>query len=138
MEEVSKPAVVTAIKGTKVTLKITSCSMCSECGAKNFCSMSENQEKEVVVDTQDATEFRIGEKVSVSLSSGQGVRAVVYGYVLPLVLLLAVVIGTSVAGYDDFISGISGIIVLIPYYFGLFLLKDKLKSDFQFKITKKD
>lgn len=138
MEEITKTAIITGINGSQITLTINSCSACQDCSAKNFCSMSENQDKEIIVETAEAADYYLGEEVNVSISSAQGLKAVVYGYVLPLILLLAATIGAQTAGATDFISGISGIIVLIPYYFSLFLLKNKLKSDFQFKISKKN
>ena len=55
-----------------------------------------------------------------------------------LILLVATIIGLQFIGFDDFKSGISGIIVLIPYYFVLFLMRNKITSDIKFKIIRRE
>ena len=52
--------------------------------------------------------------------------------------MVSTIIGLLNYKNDEILAGICGIIVLIPYYFGLFLARDKLKSGFEFKISKKD
>ena len=64
----------------------------------------------------------------------KGLKAVFLGYALPLILLLTVVLTLNTCGYSEVNSGICGIIVLIPYYFGVFLAKNKLNAMFQFHI----
>ena len=34
------------------------------------------------------------------------------------------------------VAGISGVLILMPYYLGLFLFKDKVKEKFEFKLRK--
>jgi len=37
---------------------------------------------------------------------------------------------------DEALSGITALAVLAPYYFGLYLMREKLKSGFQFEVHK--
>ena len=100
--------------------------------------IGEKKEKFIKIETPKAAEYRKGEKVIISLKSTKGYYAVFLGYLLPLLLLVGVICAVSLSGYDDFISGISGIIVLIPYYFGVFLLNKKLKNIFSFTLSHKN
>ncbi len=137
MENVTKTATVTQVENNTVYLKMRSCAACQGCAAKEYCGLSETVDKQLSVQTPEASLFQVGEEVDLIINSGQGLKAVILGYVLPLFLLVGTIVIATLLGISEFISGISGIIVLIPYYFGLFLLKDKLKNAFQFKIAKK-
>ena len=119
MEEIRHQARIISIKGDVVELKITSQSACSSCLAKGVCGLSESKEKIIVIKDPKG-----------------GIKAVIYAYVIPLILLVATIIGLQFIGFDDFKSGISGIIVLIPYYFVLFLMRSKITSDIKFKIIR--
>lgn len=138
MEHITKSAIITDIKEEDIVLKISSCSACHTCSAKGFCSMSETKDKFLTIKNDNTLSYHIGEEVNLEINSSQGLKSVFYGYGLPLILLLFVVFFVNAIFKNDIYSGISGIIILIPYYFGLFLLKDRLKSDFKFKISKKN
>ena len=50
-------------------------------------------------------------------------------------MLIAVVAGVS-AGWEETASGAFGVLVLIPYYIVLYVLRDKLKKRFVFNLKK--
>ncbi len=137
MGNINKQAVITKIEANTVYLNMRSCAACQGCAAKEYCGLSETVDKQFSIETPQATLFHIGEEVDLSIDSNQGLKAVTLSYVIPLFLMISTIIIVTLLGADEFISGISGIIILIPYYFGLFLLKNRLKKAFQFKISKK-
>ena len=137
METIAKEGTVIAVKDGCVKVKFLSCSACNNCQAKGFCGMSESADKLITVPIPDDRIFKIGEEVSLTVSAYQGLKAVVFCYAVPLLLLLAAVISASLSGFDDFYSGICGIFILIPYYLGVFLLKNKISRKFRFEISKK-
>ncbi len=138
MENITKSATITAINKDIISLKIKSCSACSSCSVKNYCSLNEVKERVIQLHNKNNQKLVIGEEVNIVMNTKQGFKAVIFSYVVPLVLLLLTLITSLSLGYNDFISGISAIIILIPYYFGVFLCRNKIKSDFKFKISKKD
>ena len=138
MENITKSAIITAINEDTISLKIKSCSACSGCSVKNYCSLNETKEKFIQLPNENEQQLVVGEEVNIVINIKQGFKAVVFSYVIPLILLLLTLIISLLLGYNDFISGISSIIILIPYYFGVFLCRNKIKSDFEFKISKKD
>lgn len=137
METIAKEGTVIAVKDGSVKVKVLSCSACNNCQAKGLCGMSESSDKIITVPLTDDRIFEVGEEVSLTVNAYQGLKAVVFCYVIPLFLLLVAVIIASLSGLDDFYSGICGIFVLIPYYLGVFLLKNKIDRKFQFEISKK-
>lgn len=137
MEKIVKDGIVTSVGSDTVNVKIQSCSACHQCAAKGFCGLSETQEREISVATPDAKAYKIGEEVLIGLNGSLGFKAVFYCYAVPLFLLVAAIVLCRILGLSEFSSGICGIFVLIPYYLGVFLLKNKLKSKFLFEISKK-
>ena len=138
MEIITHQAVVTAVLEKAVRVKIDSCAACSGCAVQGYCSAGDKKEKIFTVETAEAASYAVGEAVEVYVTAAQGLWAVFYMYALPLILFLTAVVAVSACGGSDFYSGISGIIVLIPYYFVIFLLKNRFQKDFQFKISKKN
>lgn len=138
MEKLSKEALITSIDNNLITLTVNSCSACSGCSAKKYCGLSESTDKQITAYVKNAEQYNVGEKVDVSIDLSQGVKAIVCGYLLPLILMVTTIIISHLLQTSDIISGISGIIILIPYYFGLFLAKSKIKLNSRFIISKKD
>ena len=135
MEEIKQTGVITNIEDDTLSIKITTCSACSQCSAKSFCSISEQKDKIITTKVTNSSLYNINDYVDISINQPLAIKAVFYSYVLPLILLLATIIILYTMGFNDFISGISGIIVLIPYYFGLFLLRNKFRADFKFIVS---
>ena len=136
MAEINHPGKIVNIQDHQITVQITSFSACHNCDARHGCGLMDCQNKLINVNVADPAEFQPGEIVNVSMDGRQGTLAIFYGYVLPLLLMLAVLLGTVSLGFSEFSAGISAIIILIPYYFGLFLVQKRLKRQFNFTITK--
>ncbi len=128
----------TVISATKdlVRVRITRYSACHNCDARHGCGLMDCENKIVEIKTPQAQNFRPGEEVAVGLAPNLGLWAVFLSYVLPLLLMLATLITVSLGGGSELISGISAIIILIPYYFWLFLSNKRLAGKFRFTIAK--
>jgi sigma-E factor negative regulatory protein RseC len=136
MENICKIGRVVAIDGNVITVEIATSSACGACAAKDLCQ-TERQNRQICIYDSQANNFQIGEEVNILADSGQGLKAAVLAYGLPLILLLVAVIIAKSCGLSDFISSISGIIILIPYYLGVFFFRNKIKREFYFTISKK-
>jgi sigma-E factor negative regulatory protein RseC len=127
--------IVTELEGNKAKVTILAESACSSCHAKGVCGASEMQDKIIEVNTQNAL-YNIGEQVNVVLKKSEGYKALFYGYILPLLVLLITLIITQNIFEKELIAGLLSIGILIPYYFVLYLLRDKLKQSFHFVLQK--
>ena len=65
---------------------------------------------------------------------GQGNKAAVLAYLLPVILLLAVLFVCLGLGLSEGLSALISFIALIPYYIVLYLQRDKLKKRFEYTI----
>ena len=138
MEAIKHEGTVVFQKGSTVGVKITRHSACSQCVAQNNCGLMNSQDKIVEVETNANQQFATGEEVIIMLEATSGFLAVFLGYILPLILMLATMIIVYLAGAGEIKSGISAIIILIPYYFWLSLNKKRIAAKFRFTISQKE
>lgn len=93
--------------------------------------------KHIEITDKRAGRFSPEEEVMITIDAAQGFKAVWYGYVLPLILVLITLGSALFAEVSEQLSGIFSIIILIPYYLWLFLNRKKLNCQFRFTISEK-
>lgn len=133
-ERVSHDGIITGINGDEVEVKILSKSACVSCNIKGACNMSEMKEKIINVPYPKNKDLSIGQEVKISMGIGQANRAVVFAYVIPLIILVAMIFILNALKIDEGLNALISIGSLAPYYLILFLFRDKLKSKFEYEI----
>lgn len=133
-ENITHPGVIDSISDDSVFVRILAKSACSSCHAKGMCSVAEIEEKIVEVKKEDGRGFAEGQEVTVSMQKSLGGKAVFLGYLLPFLILIGTLILVLSLSGNEGLAGLSAIGILIPYYLGLYLLRDKLKRTFSFRI----
>lgn len=133
-ETISHEGVVTKITDEELEIKIVSQSACAACHAKSACGMGEQAEKILTVPRPKDQDFSLMQKVNVTMAIGQGNKAAVLAYLIPIVLLLAVLFICLGVGLSEGLSALISIAVLIPYYTILYLQRDKLRRRFEYRI----
>ena len=133
-ETVSHEGVITKIDGDTLEIKIIAQSACAACHAKSACTMSDQAEKVLTVPKPEGQEFQLFQKVKVVMAVGQGNKAAILAYLVPIILLLAALFICLGIGLSEGLAALIGIIVLIPYYFILYLRRDQLKKKFDYRI----
>jgi sigma-E factor negative regulatory protein RseC len=133
-ETISHEGVVTKITDDEMEIKIISQSACAACHAKSACGMGEQAEKILTVPRPKGQEFHLFQKVNVVMKVGQGNKAAVLAYLIPILLLLAVLFVCLGLGLNDGLSALISIVALIPYYIVLYLCRDKLRKQFEYII----
>lgn len=131
-ENISHEGVITKISDDILEIKIIAQSACAACHAKSACTMSDQAEKVLTVPRPKDKEFTLMQKVNVTMAVGQGNKAAVLAYLLPIVLLLAVLFTCLGLGLSEGLSALISIAALVPYYFVLYLRRDKLKKRFEY------
>ena len=126
---------IDSIDGNKINVSFLALSGCASCHAKGVCSAADMQEKSVEV-FDYTNQYTTGQEVNVTLKQSLGFRALFLGYVLPFILVLFTLIILTIITNNEAISGIGALIVLVPYYLVLFLLKSKIRKKFTFAINK--
>jgi sigma-E factor negative regulatory protein RseC len=136
MEPVKHIGVIERIEEQKVFVKISQESACSECHSKSVCMASEKIDK--VIEVKDVTgNFKIGQSVLLTAENGQGLTAVLFSYVLPLVLLIVTmfIFLLILAPGKDGLAALTSVASVVVYYIILFLFKNKIGRKFRFKVS---
>jgi len=126
--------VISKIAGGSIIVSLEQNIHCDSCRAKAACGISEPNTKEVeIINSIDS--FKINEHVKVVLKRTLGFKAVFWAYVFPFILMFSSLIITS--GFlKEWLAGILSLLILVPYYFMLYFLRNTLKSAFKMSILK--
>lgn len=112
-------------------------SACSACHARGVCGVGESADKVVEVETPDAASYRAGEEVVVSLQRKSMVaESVLLAYAAPFFVLMVLLVSLLAAGAGEGAAALSAIGGVLLYYGVLYLLRDKLRKEIKFTITK--
>ena len=131
---ISHEGIVTKITDDELEIKILAQSACAACHAKSACGMGEQAEKILTVPRPKDKEFALMQKVNVKMAINQGNTAAILAYLIPIILLLAVLFVCLGLGFGEGLSALISIVALIPYYIVLYLRRDKLKQKFEYTI----
>ncbi len=132
--KISHDGIITKIADDNVEIKILSRSSCASCNIKGACNMSEMQEKIITIPAPKDKNLSIGQEVKISMGLGQANRAVIFAYVIPLIILVAMIFILSALKIEEGPNALISIASLIPYYLILFLFRSKLKRKFEYEI----
>ena len=116
------------------TVEIMVSSACSECHAKGLCGMSEEEQKVVMVPTDPYVKHEVGEEVQVCTKMSMGLKAVWISYVIPLAVLMILILTLSAVIDNEAVTGLVSVAGVAAYYLVIWLLRDRLRSDFVFYI----
>jgi sigma-E factor negative regulatory protein RseC len=128
------PGIVERVDDKKVLVRILSQSACSSCHAKGACTVADLKDKIIEVDRAGEGEYAPGDEVMVTLSESLGKKAVVLGYVLPLIILVASIIIFLSLLNNEGLAALLSILMLGPYYLVLYFFRNRLRKEFRFRI----
>lgn len=126
--------VVDGVEEGCVRVRILQSSACSACKVAAHCNASETKEKIIEVQVADAVKYQLGDSVVVVADTAVGFRASLYGYLLPLLLMVVVLVAVLKITQSEGYAAVSALGILIPYYIGLYLLRNKLQNKLSFSL----
>lgn len=132
--KIKHAGVVDGVEGECVRVRILQSSACSACKVAAHCNASETKEKIIDVMDADASHYQKGDQVMVVADTAVGFRASLYGYLLPLILMVVTLVGVLAATHSEGLAAVSALGILIPYYVLLFLMRNKLRNRLSFTL----
>ncbi len=132
--EITHRGRIVSITPEFTTVEIVSESACAACHAKGLCSLGDSKVKQVEVPTRGWDNFTVGQEVSVVLRATMGHKAVWLAYGVPLLVLVAALLGILSAGGSELIAGLCAIGAVAVYYGVIWLLRDRLRKEYVFNI----
>ena len=134
-ESVNHTGIVDKIDKERVFVRITQRSACAACHAHGLCTASEAKEK--IIEIADRSgQFSLNEEVMICGESTMGLQAVTLAFVFPFVIVLLVIMVGTALHLKETVCGLAGLAFLIPYYYVLYLTREKLKRRFTFTLKK--
>ncbi len=81
-------------------------------------------------------EISVGDEVNVKMTQTMGTKAVLIGYALPFVVVMIGLFVLIGVGVNEGIAALVSLVLLTAYYVVLYLLRDRIKKVFNFRIEK--
>ena len=125
---------VERVENQKVYVRIEQKAACSDCHAGSVCLASDKKDKIIEV-TDYIGSYEPQDDVLVSVKQSMGLFAVFIAFVIPLFLVILTAAIVVYASRNDVAGGLAGLSTLFPYYFALYLMRDKVKKKFVFSLS---
>lgn len=135
-KKVCKEGIVRRLEGDKVWVEIVVSSACGGCAAKSLCNISEKKEELVEAVNITGEEFSIGEAVQIQMKESQAHRAVVLGYLIPFIVLVAGLFVCYALTHIEWLSALVAFGSIAIYYFILKMFDKHLAKEFTLYVTK--
>lgn len=129
---INHEGIVQRKENNKVLVAIISASACSGCHAEGSCSMSGKEEK--IIEVSGKYNVATGDHVTVLMKQSMGYAALILGYILPVIIVVAALITLNSLGIPELTSGLASLSILIPYYVILFFLRKTINKKFSFTL----
>ena len=128
--------VIAQVSEDKYMVNIVQQSACATCKAASLCTVAESKEKSIEAFAR-GKEYVVGESVVVYGRTSLGYKALALAVILPLFIAMTTLLLVSHYIDNEALAGISALIMLIPYYIVLWLLRSRIKRVFVFYIKDK-
>ena len=132
--KISHSGVVESIDGECVHVRIVQTSACAACKVAGYCNAAESKEKVVDVICKDAAAYHVGQPVTVITSGQVAARALLWGFGLPFVVLVVVLVVMLQLTGNEGLSALVALGALAPYYGVLWLMRDRMREQLSFAI----
>ena len=131
--------VVVALDENRVRVRIEQASACSACQAKSMCMSADKKEKFIDCLPLLADQpIAVGDRVEVLVEQRMGWKAVVWAYILPLMVLVATLAVLDMRLENEALAGVIALCVTGVYFIILRLFRGRLQKHFSFTARRPD
>ena len=118
-------------------VRILQTSACAACKVAGHCNASESKEKIVdVLNVNDISTLKVGDHVIVTASHDVAKKALLLGFGIPFLVLVTVLLIMLKVFSNEGLAAITALLSLIPYYWVLYLMRDKIQKKMSFFIER--
>lgn len=123
---------------SSVTVTLLEDADCGECPAGKLCTNFTPDKNVIEVHVADVSKYKVGDFVSVRGSEKLHRKAIMLATVIPSIALIAVMIGVYLLTASQLAACLSGLGSMFLFFFGLYLMRNKLAHEFVFEIKKEE
>jgi sigma-E factor negative regulatory protein RseC len=132
-KDIEYHGIIKAIRSGNLVVQIDEETGCSACEVRKSCGIADKQEKQIEIPFTSG-KYKEGDAVRVTGKASMGLTAVCFAFLIPLLLLLAIVIAASYAGRDEGTAAVLALLSVAGYYALLYVFRNKLKQQLTFNI----
>ena len=137
-QKISHAGVIESIEGDSIKVRIVQTSACAACKVAGHCNAAESKVKIVDVVGADATRYQLGQEVVVWASKDVANKALVLGFGLPFLLMIAVLVIVLHVTDNEGVAALSALGSLMLYYGLLWLRRKSIQRGISFQIEEKN
>jgi sigma-E factor negative regulatory protein RseC len=134
LDAIKHSGIIKEIDTEHYFVSIIAQSACAACHANSICNVSDFQHEIVEVPRKKNDQFKVGDQVEILMEKSLGPKAVLLGYFIPFLMVLSTLIISLSIIPNEGIAGLISVVVLVPYYLVLYIVRDRLKTAFRFRI----
>ena len=133
-QRVSHAGVIDSLQEDRIKVRIVQTSACAACKVASHCNAAESKVKIVDVFGCDTTNYSTGQEVTVWASKDVANKALLLGFGVPFLLLVCVLMIALRLTASEGVAALVALGSLVPYYFVLWLLRDRIQRGISFQI----
>ena len=137
-QKISHAGVIESIEGDSIKVRIVQTSACAACKVAGHCNAAESKVKIVDVVGADATRYQLGQEVVVWASKDVANKALVLGFGLPFLLMIAVLVIVLHVTDNEGVAALSALGSLLLYYGLLWLRRESIQRGISFRLEEKN
>lgn len=134
-ENIHHTGIVLSVKDTMAKVQIVQSSACAACKAKAMCVSTESKEQQI--DALMLEPLQPGDRAEVTIRERLAWKAVLLGYIMPFVVMVAVIaVLTLTTTLDEAVTGTIALCSIALYYLILRLFRTRLEKSFSITARK--
>ncbi len=130
---VIKSGIVESVENKSIKVRIQNQSACSMCYSKGVCTSLGSGERVIDVENDGNHYVSPGDRVDIQMISTSGGMAVLFGYVIPFIILIGTLLVSSTF-MGEAAAAITSLVFLAPYFLVLYILRNRIKKYFRFTL----
>jgi sigma-E factor negative regulatory protein RseC len=137
-QKISHTGVIEKILEDSIKVRIVQTSACAACKVAIHCNAAESKVKIVDVFGCDTSNYSTGQEVTVWASKDVADKALLLGFGAPFLLLVCVLMIALRFTDNEGFAALLALGSLLPYYYVLWLLRDRIQRSISFHIEEKN
>lgn len=109
-------AKIVAISGDTIECVVECGDACKGCAARKVCGADSEQNRKTLTLISSNTNHKVGDIITIEISTAMGLRAVLLAYILPVIIAITLLLILQNLGASELTSGILALVSLVLYY----------------------
>lgn len=139
MSQIEHIGIIRKVTDNSIEVEFTAHSACEKCHIKGACQeSSEKEERTVNIDKKKGEIYDIGEKVTLFFSEKEGLTAVLWAYITPIIISILALALMTANHISEPVAALISLAIIVTYFIILYIFRRKIKTKIRIKVEKID